>query len=387
MQIENDLAARAFRKYVGAKRRAERSATDVLSGMFIFSGIVFWAVAFWQLLSPPSLLSLATIQALVLAFVTSVAAPLLWSALVPSTPAGQLLQRTQWATIGYAVSTAAAIYLSYVEYWLLASWMVSQPGLAENGFSPLLAMATLIAFILIPALGWVRVPFHTMLDQIQQAHEVRKLELMQRAELAEIKNRVIWAETKALATFTNLLPQEQAFVLETIEAMFGRITDRQHEVARLTGVQADLESQYAMLPDQEIVDRLHQLQDELGRMKVRVHRPEPEPIDVTGSAAREREARQDAIPAEMAPVPSRPVPSPAPQRPAAPRSAPQRYADDYAAARKGLREWPAWTVATLAQILDMKERTARDRVNAWMAEGVVAPCGDKGRFNFTESEG
>ena len=35
----------------------------------------------------------------------------------------------------------------------------------------------------------------------------------------------------------------------------------------------------------------------------------------------------------------------------------------------------------------MKERTARDRVNAWMAEGVVAPCGDKGRFNFTESEG
>lgn len=377
MQRENDLAARAFRAYVGAKRRAERSATDVLSGMFIFSGIVFWAVAFWQLLSPPSLLSLATIQALVLAFVTSVAAPLLWSALVPSTPAGQLLQRTQWATIGFAVSTAAAIYLSYVEYWLLASWMVSQPGLAENGFSPLLAMAMLIAFILIPALGWVRVPFHQMLDQIQQAHEVRKLELMQRAELAEIKNRVIWAETKALATFTNLLPQEQAFVLETIEAMFGRITDRQHEVARLTGVQADLESQYAMLPDQEIVDRLRQLQGELGRMKVRVHRPEPQPIDVTGSAAGERGARQDATPA-IAP------PRPAAAAPAAIRRDSPRFAEEYAAARGKLTG--TWSTRDLQEALGKgSERTAYDRVLAWLDAGLVARAETKGTFYFTES--
>ena len=382
MQIENDLAARAFRKYVGAKRRAERSATDVLSGAFILSGIIFWAVAFWQLLSPPSLFSLLAIQALVLAFVTSVAAPLLWSALVPSTPAGQLLQRTQWATAGFVLSTAAAGYLSYFEYQLLAAWLSAQTVIAEAGMVGYFALAMLIAFILIPALGWVRVPFHQMLDQIQQAHEVRKLEVMQRAELAEIKNRVIWAETKALTAFANLLPQDQAFALATIEAMFGRITAGQREVARLAGVAADVEDQYAIVQDGEIVDRLRQLQYELGRREITGMAPRPDPIDVTPAGG--RVAQPDAIPASLRPAPAPARAPESPQRPAAPRSAPQRYAAELDAARGALAG--VWSCADLAEALGVKERTARDRLNAWLDAGLVAATETAGRFYFTESE-
>src|SRR6266508_5018811 len=90
-----------------------RSALDVIALIFLFAGFAFWGVAFWQLLSPPALLSLLSIQAAVLALAFSLAAPLLLSVLVPTTPAGQLLQKTQWATIGFPVIIACSVFLSY----------------------------------------------------------------------------------------------------------------------------------------------------------------------------------------------------------------------------------------------------------------------------------
>ena len=383
MQVENDMAARAFRRYVGYKKRAERSATDILSGAFILSGIIFWAVAFWQLLQPPSILSLQAIQALVLAFVTSVAAPLLWSALVPSTPAGQLLQRTQWATIGFVVSTAAAVFLSYVQYWLLASWMVSQPGIAENGFAPMLAVAMLIAFILIPALGWVKVPFHTMLDQIQQAHEIRKLDLMHRSELALLKNRELWAIQKAAIGYANLLPHEQAYVFDTLEGLFRLAGDRQREIVRMLGVQADLEGEYAVVQDQDMVDQLRRVQAELNSREITI-RPRPA-LDVTGSAAGGRGPHQDAIPVQPPPRPAAAAPAAAPPQSAAVSRSQPQFAAEYEAARGKLTG--VWSSADLGAAIGKSPRSALERIYAWERQGLVGREADgKGSYYFTESE-
>lgn len=378
MQHENDLFARAFNRYTGYKRRAERSVQDVLSGGFILAGVAFWLTAFWQLIGPPSPLSIQAINVAVLAFVVSVAAPLLWSALVPRTPAAQLLQKANAGTLGFAAVVAAAAYLSYFEFQLLTAWLAGQPAIAESGLVWPVGIALEIAFILIPALGWTNVPFHVMLDQIQQAHEIRKLDMNQRAEMALLKNRVLWAQQKAAVEFANLLPHEQAYVFSTLEGLFKGMADSQRSIVRMLDLSADAEQDFAILPDQQIVTSIRHLAD---RLHDDIRAVAVQPI---------REVAPAAVPRDVTPVaPPRPVPprSPeSPQRPAAPRSAPQRYADDYAAARKGLREWPAWTVATLGQILDMKERTARDRVNAWIEEGLVEPCGKKGRYNFTESE-
>jgi hypothetical protein len=127
-----------------------RSALDVIALIFLGCGFAFWGVAFWQLLAPPALLSLLSIKSVVLALVYSLAAPLLWSALVPSTPAGQLLQKTQWRTFGFAAIVAAAFYLTYEAEWMIELWLGSQPGVAESGFARSLAISLSIAFILIP---------------------------------------------------------------------------------------------------------------------------------------------------------------------------------------------------------------------------------------------
>src|SRR5689334_4836964 len=79
-----------------------RNALDTLAAVLLGGALAFWFVLYWKLLSPPTLLSLETIGVVVLALVYGLASPLLWSALVPTTPAGQLLQRTQWRTIGFA---------------------------------------------------------------------------------------------------------------------------------------------------------------------------------------------------------------------------------------------------------------------------------------------
>jgi hypothetical protein len=96
-------------------------------------------------------------------------------------------------------------------------------------------------------------------------------------------------------------------------------------------------------------------------------------------------ARQEASPA--APQPRAPAAGiPAPQRPAAPRSAPLRYAAEWNTAALAFRA-RMWTAAELASALDMKERTARERLNVWLGDGRAAKSDTQGHFYLTESEG
>jgi hypothetical protein len=166
-----------------------RSALDVIALIFLGCGFAFWGVAFWQLLSPPALLSLLTIQTVVLALVYSLAAPLLLSMLVPTTPAGQLLQKTQWRTVGFPVIIGCALFLAYQAEYMIELWLSAQPGVVEGHFPRPLAISLTIAFVVIPALAWVQLTPERWLQQINQAHQVKKLEMQQRGELATLGER------------------------------------------------------------------------------------------------------------------------------------------------------------------------------------------------------
>jgi len=357
-----------------------RSALDVIALIFLGCGFAFWGVAFWQLLSPPALLSLLSIQAAVLALVYSLAAPLLLSMLVPTTPAGQLLQKTQWRTIGFPVIVACAIFLAYQAEMMIELWLSAQPGVREGNFAHPMAISLMIAFVVIPALAWVQLTPERWLQQIQQAHQVKKLEMQQRGELAIIKASILSAERKALKGWANLLPLEQAEVFNTIRGLLMSTSDVQRDIVRTLGLGAELERD--IMDDREIADRLDYVAQQVNVLPDIVPAvPRDLPAETGETQAL---ARQEAVPVSPQPRPAM-AGNPAPQRPAAPRSAPQRYAADYDTAI-GMLSGNGWTVHALSDVLGVAERTARDRLNAWIEQGLAAQSDTKGRWYFTERE-
>jgi hypothetical protein len=365
-----------------------RSALDVIALIFLCAGFAFWGVAFWQLLTPPQLLSLGTVSVLVLTVVYTLAAPLLLSMLVPTTPAGQLLQKTQWATVGFPVIVAAALFLSYQGYALIANWLSAQGGIDPASGLPLLvatgqvtpmAISLSIAFILIPALAWVQLTPERWLAQIQQAHQVKKLEMQQRGELAIIKASILSAERKALKGWANLLPLEREEVFSTMRGLLMSTSDVQRDIVRTLGLGAELERD--IMGDEVIAQQLDYVAQ---HVDVLPDIAPPREIPATDHTTT-YEPRQDAIPVSPSPHPAI-TGNTAPQRPAAPRSAPQRYAVEHAAAWAAFSNHKIWTVADLASVLNMKDRTARDRLNAWLDDGRAMMTDSKGHFCLTESE-
>jgi hypothetical protein len=92
---------------------------------------------------------------------------------------------------------------------LIESWLYAQPAIAESGFERRLAIVLVIAFVVIPALAWVQLTPERWLQQIQQAHAVKKLEMQQRGELAIVKAKILRAKRLAVVPWVNLLPLER----------------------------------------------------------------------------------------------------------------------------------------------------------------------------------
>jgi hypothetical protein len=239
------------RRYQRLKQEADAPTTlDAIAGLFLFCGFCFWGVAFWQLLAPPAILSLLSIQAVVLALAFAFAAPLLLSMLVPTTPAGQLLQKTQWATIGFYVILFAAIYLTFQAEQLIEMWLSMQPGVAEAHFERRLALVLTIAFVVVPALAWVQLSPEKWANAVQQAHAVKKLELQQQGELAIVKASLVRAETLAAIGWANLLPLEKEEAIKSLRGLLMASSDSMRSIVRTMNVSADLER--SIMGDEEI---------------------------------------------------------------------------------------------------------------------------------------
>ena len=354
-----------------------RSALDVIAIIFLVCAFAFWGVAFWQLLDPPNLLSLLSIQAVVLSLVYSLATPLLWSMLVPTTPAGQLLQKTQMRTVGFVFIVAAAVYLSIQAEWMIEAWLYAQPGVAENGMQRSLAISLSIAFILIPALAWVQLTPERWLQQIQQAHQVKKLEMQQRGEIAIIRATLLKAEQRALVGYANLLPQEQEEVFHTIRGLILGINDQQRAISRTLGISSELERD--MMGDADIADALDSVKLAIDAAEIRMIDAPPSQQEETRALAHTPDRANG--PSERAKVAQASYTEPHKGDTMPHRAASYPHQEEYTIAH---RELPgAWTVKDLARVLSIEEPTARQRKAAWEAAGLVSSRGlSTGRYQF-----
>jgi len=379
--MDMDRMAQRYRQLQRAT--VARSALDVIALIFLGCGFAFWGVAFWQLLTPPALLSLLSIQAAVLALAFSLAAPLLLSMLVPTTPAGQMLQRTQYATVGFYVILGSALFLVFQAEQLIETWLYGQPGVRELGNWRALAITLVIAFVVVPALAWIQLTPERWLQQIQQAHAVRKLEIQQSGELAIIKARMVWAKQKAAIDYANLLPLEQKEVLDTMRALFMSIGDTQRSIAGTLGISADVER--TMLGDAQIIDHLDHVAAALTLPTVDLAPPMPH-VD---SRSQSPETRDLTVPPldqfGLPHVDSRPVSSETREPPS--DSGRQRLIVSDSVARKIAAELPRiFTAQNLADLVQQDKRTAQRTIATWLSEGMIEQV-QLGRYTLIVESG
>lgn len=368
-------------------RRARRAAVgsnvlDAASLICLSASAIFWLNLYWSLLSPTGI-SVSALIAVSMGLVYAVVLPVLWSMLIPSTPAGMLLQSTRTRTWGFIFVVAASIYLTFHAWTVLSAWWSVQPNVHATGQELWMAVACLIAFIGIPALAWVQATPEQWVEQIRQAHLVRRLKIQHAADIAILKTTLLRAQQKAAAGIANLMPAERQELVDTLRALFEGQNETLRAIAGTFRNVADVELSFRTSDEDEMAQTFAYVADELERASRLVK------TDAVAPALPDHSAITTTPPVTRSSASARAATSMAAaqgntgQRAAAQDNA-TPYAVEYDSARTQLR--PTWSARQLAEALSVEELTARGILGAWMTAGVVDKTNLRGFYRFTTEE-
>jgi hypothetical protein len=380
------------RAYQQAARKATTTMTILEVGAWVglIAGIVFWANFFFMLMEPVLLTDM--LQALSMAIGYSVVLPMLLSTLVPSTPAGQLLQQTRWRTVGFAVTITITLYMGYHALMVLWAYWASLPKAAATGQALPLAIGSLIIFVFVPALAWVQAAPDRWVAEVQSAMAVRRLKMAHEANIMAAKTQYLRTISLLRRGVANLSAQEHAelagglimfqraeneaigTIVDTLEAMTGISTG-----VNLIG-DTELEREYT-----GITRQLAGLIAEPNTADYVEAAPAAAPRHLAAVAeapvsSHQHEAHQDASPATS---PPRRQTAEADVS-AAQRGAARRYAAEFRAVAEAFPPPAVFTSGRVAEVVDKSDRTAREMLTEWLDAGWVARGEAKNSYYITE---
>ena len=199
-------------RHRGGWQFSAKSLLAILAIIAMIGSAVYW----WGVQSQ---LTENQIVAVAFTAILVLAPPSLTSFLIPWSPGGMLLQKINARTWGYAVIIGAALYLLYYSFEIQYSWWASQPTVASTGLILQQVVIGIIGFILIPALLWTPVTSEELVEQVRQAHLVRRYELQTQADIAILRATLLRAQEKALIGFANLTVQERQELAEVMTGL------------------------------------------------------------------------------------------------------------------------------------------------------------------------
>lgn len=160
------------------------------------------------------------------------APPSLVSFLIPWSPAGMLLQKVNARTWGYAVVIGSSLFLFYYSWSLQMSWWLAQPVVRDSNLAYQQVLIGLIGFIIIPALLWAPVTSDELVEQVRQAHLVKRYELQTQADIAILRATLLRAQEKALIGFANLTVEEREELAAVMSGLVRNIDRTLREVGQ-----------------------------------------------------------------------------------------------------------------------------------------------------------
>ncbi len=197
-------------RYLNMVRGQRRGGFQLTSkGVLAFLAVVAMicsAVYWWSVQSE---LTGNLPMALAFTAILVLAPPVLVSFLIPWSPGGMLLQKINARTWGHAVVILCSLFLIYYSFEIQYSWWAAQPVVADTGLILQQVLVGIIGFIIIPALLWTPVTSEELVEQVRQAHLVKRYELQAQADIAILRNTMLRAQEKALVGFANLTADER----------------------------------------------------------------------------------------------------------------------------------------------------------------------------------
>jgi hypothetical protein len=421
----------------GQRRRASgfQFTAKAMLGILALVAMVGSAIYWWGVqsqLTDNRLVALGFTALLVLA------SPSLVSFLIPWSPAGMLLQKVNARTWGHVVVIGCSCFLFYYSYQLQYSWWAAQPVVAESNLIVNQVLVGIIGFIIIPALLWTPVTSEELVEQVKQAHLVKRYELQTQADIAILRATLLRAQEKALIGFANLTIDEREELAGVMRSLVSGIDRTLKEVgesvSRVSGAMMPFEALADNGDVQEILDYIGESltrtslsagdEDDRSVELVPSYLP-PNASDAVRRDAIAHEQRLARVDADLAHVPAGYIPSGRDEtRSSSPipddRGSPQIAGDQSlrsaltsagaylgpapmddetraaievlptageALAAMGFAKIP-WTMADLAKALHIDEGTARKIAAIWVERQIARRGPDKGlakgRYQFVE---
>src|SRR5436190_3185120 len=215
----------------GQRRRASgfQFTSKTLLGILAFIAMSGSAVYWWGVQSQ---LTDNKVVALAFTAILVLAPPSLVSFLIPWSPGGMLLQKVNAKTWGYVVVVGCSIYLLYYSFQIQWSWWAAQRIVAESGLIYQQVFIGMIGFIIIPALLWTPVSSDELVEQVRQAHLVKRYELQTQADIAILRATLLRAQEKALIGFANLTVEEREGLAAVMRSLVGGIDGTLREIGQ-----------------------------------------------------------------------------------------------------------------------------------------------------------
>jgi hypothetical protein len=188
------------------------------------------AAAYW--LGVQSQLTDNRIVAVAFTAILVLAPPSLVSFLIPWSPAGMLLQKVNARTWAFPVIIGCALYFLYYAFQLQWAWWAAQPVVAETNLVYQQVLIGMIGFIIIPALLWTPVSSDELVEQVRQAHLVKRYELQTQADIAILRATLLRAQEKALIGFANLTVQEREELAAVMQSLVSGIDRTLKEIGQ-----------------------------------------------------------------------------------------------------------------------------------------------------------
>lgn len=183
--------------------------------------------------------------------ILTLAPPTLTAFMIPWSPAGMLLQKVGYRTVGFWIALLCTAILIYYTFELQYSWWAAQNATQDAGLVWQQVIIGIIGFILIPALLWTPVRTDELTETVRQAHLVRRYELQTEADIAILRAQLLNAQAKSLIGLADLTVGERRELASAMRGLVVGIDQTLNSIGHSVNAMGGALQQYDALDDNQ----------------------------------------------------------------------------------------------------------------------------------------